>query len=267
VDLLVVPPENRAETLKEQLLQMSWAGELEGWLTRAPEWHLVAEGEVAQQWEKSLRQALDTPVRVEAPLPQSELAASTAARAMEADGTTNLLPVEFATRYQSEFVDRLWMRGLGAVFMVYLMGVTVYMIALYYAQFRTTQVEDRVEALSGSYTNAMQLKARYQVLKDRQELKFAALDCWMTTANLLPEGITLERLNFSNGKKLTLSGTAPMDKVTQVIDFNGAMRKATLNNQPLFDPTKGEELSYRSNPGGGTVSWSFGLELKRAEAQ
>jgi hypothetical protein len=267
VDLLVVPPENRAETLKEQVLQMAWAGELEGWLTRPPEWHLVAEGEVAQQWEKALRQGLDQPIRVAAPLPQAQLAASTATRAMHADGSNNLLPAEHATRYQSEFVDRLWMRGLGAVMMFYLMCVGVYMIALYYAQFRTTQVEDKVEALSGAYTNAMQLKARFQVLKDRQELKFAALDCWRTTANLLPEGVTLERLNFSGGKKLTLSGTAPMDKVGQVIDFNGTMRKASLNNQSLFDPSKGEELSYRSNPGGGTVSWSFGLELKRSEVQ
>jgi hypothetical protein len=222
---------------------------------------------VAAQWERSLREGLDQPVRVTAPLPQAQLAASTAERSMQADGTTNLLPPEFATRYQSEFVDRLWMRGLGAVVMVYMMGVMVYMIALQYAQFRTGQVETKVEALSGAYTNAMQLKARFQVLKDRQELKFAALDCWMTTANLLPEGVTLERLNFSGGRKLTLSGTAPMDKVTSVIDFNAAMRKASMSNQPMFDSNKGEELSYRSNPGGGTVSWSFGLELKRAEVQ
>ena len=34
---------NAAEGLKEQLLQMAWAGEMEGWLTSPPQWHLVAD--------------------------------------------------------------------------------------------------------------------------------------------------------------------------------------------------------------------------------
>ena len=34
--LLMLPPTNRPASLKEQLLQMAWAGELEGWLTAPP---------------------------------------------------------------------------------------------------------------------------------------------------------------------------------------------------------------------------------------
>jgi hypothetical protein len=51
-----------------------------------------------------------------------------------------------------------------------------------------------------------------------------------------------------------------------VVDFNEAMRNATVNSQPLFDKAKGDPLSYRAGPGG-TVSWNFSLELKRTEAQ
>jgi len=46
--LLHVPDaENRNDLFKEQLNQMSWAGELEGWLTAAPQWHLVADDATA----------------------------------------------------------------------------------------------------------------------------------------------------------------------------------------------------------------------------
>jgi hypothetical protein len=39
-------------------------------------------------------------------------------------------------------------------------------------------------------------------LKTREELKFAALDCWKVTAELLPETLTLESFGFSDGRKL-----------------------------------------------------------------
>jgi len=115
-----------------------------------------------------------------------------------------------------------------------------------------------------TYTNAIQLRERYSVLKTRQELKFAALDCWKTAAELLPETAQLESFGFSDGRKLSLAGTAPEDNVNSVIEFYGSMRKATLNGQPMFDASKGQELSTRKGPGA-TVVWNFALELKRTE--
>jgi Tfp pilus assembly protein PilN len=117
--------------------------------------------------------------------------------------------------------------------------------------------------LGASYTNALQLKARYQVLKDRQELKYAALDCWNATAQHLPEGVTLDSMNFSQGKRLVLSGSAPADAITQLNDFESAMRKHIINGQPLFDVNKGETLNWRVQ--GTAATWTLGLELKRAE--
>jgi hypothetical protein len=159
------------------------------------------------------------------------------------------------------------MRGVFAVIMAYMAGVAIYMVALQVAQYRAGRVEAEVTANANSYTNAMLLKDRFQVLKDRQELKFAALDGWRTAAGLLPEDVTLDRMNFREGKELNLSGMAPNNAIAKVIDFNAAMKKASLNGQPMFDPARGSELQYRSAPGGSSYTWSFGLELKRGETQ
>mgnify|MGYP001156511852 FL=1 len=265
LDLIALPAEHRAEGLKEQLLQMAWAGEMEGWLTSPPRWHLVAEPAAAAEWEGPLRAGLDQPLECVAPVAKPQLAGLTARRAANTQNQGNLLPAEFAVRYQQQFVDRLWMRALMAVGACYVVGVAIYFVALGVASYQTTRVENQLAALGPTYTNALQLKARYQVLKDRQELKYAALDCWNVTAQLMPTSIMLESLNFSDGKRLTLRGTAPSDQVAQLIEFEPAMRKAVVNGQPFFHPTKGENLNYQANPAAGTVTWNFSLELKRVE--
>ena len=84
LDLITLPPANRPESLKEQLLQMAWAGELEGWLTAPPVWHLVADAPTAAEWEPALRAGLEQPVEVIAPVPVAGLAALTATRAAQA---------------------------------------------------------------------------------------------------------------------------------------------------------------------------------------
>src|SRR6266699_1913185 len=236
-------------------------GQLEGWLTSPPVWHLVADGPEAAEWEPALRQGLEQPLELQAPVPPPDLAALTARRAAQAEPKANLLPAEFSTRYQQQLVDRLWMRGLLAIGVLYLVGVAIYGVALGVAVFRTRGVENEAAALSGTYTNAIQLKARFQVLKDRQDLKYAALNCWKTVAELMPESLTLESWNFSEGKRLALNGTAPSAQVKQVVEFEAAMRKATIDGQPLFDGNKGEGLSWQ-NQGPAAVSWKFSLELK-----
>jgi hypothetical protein len=266
LDFLNLPAANRPESLKEQLMQMSWAGELEGWLTAPPRWHMVAEPVTAAEWEPALRAGLDQPVEITAPLAAAELAARTARRAARSDPRANLLPVEFSTRYQQQFVDRLWLRGLLAVGGVYLIGIAIYGVMLGFVSYQTGNVEDQVWQYSQSYSNAVQLKARFQILKDRQDLKFAALECWNYVAKLMPTELTLDSLNFADGKKLTLQGTVPGDQTTLVNDFETAMRKAKdPNGQPFFDPLGGEHFTMHIIPGGG-ATWTFGLELKRTEA-
>ena len=268
LDLLTMPTGegDRAAALKEQLMQMAWAGEMEGWLSGVPEWHLVADVG-AKDWEPALRAGLEQPVETITPLSTRELAALTAERSAHSEPRANLMPAEFATRYQQQFVDRLWMRSLLAIGGLYTVGVAVYLIALWFFNFTTTSVESQAAALAPNYTNALQLKVRFNLLKDRQELKYAGLDCWNATARLLPDNVTLDSLNFSEGKRLRLSGTAPESAYQRLLDFDRDMRRYIKpgENEPLFDPTKGENLQWRAP--GPTASWSVGFELKRSEAQ
>lgn len=264
--LLHLPPgETRVPQLQQQLTQAAWAGELDGWLTRSPAWHLVAGEASVGPWESALRAAVEAPVQIIPPPSATDLAERTAHRAARAGDLPGLLPPEYATRYQQQFVDRLWIRSLLAVGAVYCLGVLIYFVMLGVVVFQKNAVEQKVTDLSRSYTNALQLKARYEVLKERQELKYAALDCWRLVAELLPEGATLQGLDFADGRKLTLNGNAPTDQVMAVIEFSSVLRKAQVRGQPMFDPLKGDAFTQRQNPGAATVTWSFGLELNRAE--
>jgi hypothetical protein len=264
LDLLTMPATNRPAALREQLMQMAWAGELDGWLNVAPQWHLVSDVATAE-WEPALRAGLEEPIETLTPRPARELAALTARRSSQTEARANLMPPEFAIRYQQQFVDRLWMRGLLALGGLYLLGVAIYMATLGYATYRTDAVEAQVAAIGPTYTNAIQLRDRFNVLKERQDLKYAGLDCWSTTARLLRENMTLDTMNFSGGKRLVLAGTAPGDQADKLYAFENDMRKATSHGQSLFDPNKGEGIQFRVQ--GATASWTLTLELKRSEVQ
>jgi hypothetical protein len=130
--------------------------------------------------------------------------------------------------------------------------------------YRTSAVEDLAAERGPIYTNALQLKAKFQVLKDRQDLKFAALDCWKVVAELLPDGVTLDGYTFSEGKKLTLSGSAPSDQTKQLLDFDADIRKVAPNGQLLFDSNAGDHIQWDVR--GNVANWHCVLELKRSEA-
>jgi hypothetical protein len=262
LSFVVLPPDgDRAKGLKDQLAQLTWAGELEGWLTAPPTWHLVADGAVATEWENVLRASLDEPVRVIPPLPVAELAARTARRLAQTQARATLLPQEFSTRYHQQFVDRLWLHGLAAAGTLYVIGVVIYFCATTVLGYRTGQVERQVAALSGSYTTALQFKARYDVLTERQDLKYAALDCWKIVAEQLPAGLSLQRLSFADGQKLSLNGSVSPDQIAQITDhFYDAVRKAEVDGQPMFDTSGGEDLTYHQQ--GDRVDWRFALVLR-----
>jgi hypothetical protein len=264
LSFVTLPPAgDRPKALKAQLAQLAWAGELEGWLTAPPDrWHLVADPVNAADWETTLREGLSEPVMVTAPLPPAELAAHTARRSAAAGLRAPLLPAEFPARYHQQFVDRLWLRGLATTGVLYAIGVVIYFCAVGLLSLQTQKVEKQVTGISGSYTNAQQLKARLDVLKERQELKYAALECWKMVAEQLPAGITLQRFSFVDGQKLSLNGTTTPEQISTLLDFDNGMQKAKLNNQPMFRP--GEQLAYRQVVN--NVTWSFGLRLERREA-
>ncbi|HTY86610.1 MAG TPA: hypothetical protein VMB80_04030 [Candidatus Acidoferrum sp.] len=264
--LVVLPPTgDRGKALKAQLAQLAWAGELEGWLTAPPNrWQLVADPVNAADWERALRDGLSEPVEVLPALPPAELAALTARRAAAAGTRAPLLPAEFPARYHQQFVDRLWLRGLATTGVLYAVGVVIYFCATAVLGYRTQAVEQQVAAISGSYTNTLQLKARLDVLRERQDLKYAALDCWKIVAEQLPASIALQRFSFVDGQRLALNGTAPPDQISALFDFDNGMQKVKLNGQPMFRTGAGEPLVYRQV--NNNVTWNFGLQLQRQEA-
>ena len=266
LDLVTLPPANRPASLKEQLTQMSWAGEMEGWLTSPPVWHLVADAPTAQEWEPALRAGLEQPIGVQAPVAATELAALTAWRASQAEPRANLMPADFAVRYHQQFVDRLWMRGLGAVLLLYLAGLAVYGIALGVATVRTQAIESDAAHIGSDYTNAVQLKAKLDVLKERSELKYAALECYKAIAEKLPEGVTLDSVNLRDGRKLTLNGTAPSGQFKVLLDFQSDLRKTKdAKGDYLFDQKSGDITQHPGIPAS-IMNWSLSLDLQRTEA-
>ena len=264
LSFVALPPAgDRAKELKDQLAHLAWAGELEGWLNAPLKWHLVADPVNAAEWENLLRAALDAPVEVSAPPPPAELAAGTAKRATAAE-KSSLLPAEFTAQYHQQFVDRLWLRGLFYAGAVYAVFCVIYFCAVAVLGFQTGRVEKQAAALNGDYTTAMQLKARYDVLKERQQLKYAALDCWQWVAEELPQTISLQRFSFADGQHLALSGTAPQDQVNTLFDFNTALKKKQVGGQTVFDQQQGDAVNPRLN--GNQESWSLSLELLHGEA-
>lgn len=247
--------------LKEQISQIAWAGELEGWLTSPPRWHLVADGERAATWEGILNQVADEPVQLIAPVPSAQIAALSARRAVQANGTANLLPAEFAVRYRQQFVDRLWMRGLGAVVVLYLIGVAIYFGALQVLKFQRYRVESQVAGISQSYTNAIKMEARIRVLEDRKNLQFAALDCWNAVAEFLPAEISVDQIYFQRGKTFDLFGTVPQDNVQDVTDFSSALRRVKVNGQSLFSEVSSPTSVIR----GTSAAWKISCKLKSGE--
>lgn len=268
LNTLILPSKGeRSDALKEQLSQMAWAGEMEGWLTALPSWTLVADDEAVAAWEAPLRRGLDAPIHLVKPVKSVELAALTAKRAAASEGKGSLIPAEFATRYRNQFVDRIWIRGALAIAALYLIGVAIYFGIVGFQDYRVGKIETEIVNLGESYTNSIQLRERHTVLKTRQELKFAALDCWKTLSENLPETVTLETFGFSDGRKLILNGTAPQENYNDVLKLFADMRKATINGQPMFDMAKGKEPNQRLGPGGTIVNWDFTLELKRTEGE
>jgi len=255
---------DRAKELKDQLAHIFWAGELEGWLTEAPQWHLVADPANATEWEAVLRAGLNEAVEVVSPPPPVEIAARTAKRAAAA-AQTSLLPEEFTARYKNQFYDRLWLRGLLYAGAAYAVFCVIYFAATAVLGYRVSRVEAQVAKISGSYTNSLQLKAVYDVLKERAQLKYAALDCWQWVAEELPPGVGLQRFSFTDGQRLTLSGTAPQEMVNTLFDFNTNLKKKKVNSQFVFDQQKGDTVNPRV-VNGNQVSWNFSLELLHAEA-
>lgn len=253
--------EERGQFLRDQIAQMAWAGELEGWITSAPRRFLVADSELATIWQPLLQEGIEQRVEVVPPLPAAEIAKLTAKRATRDKAPAGLVPPEYTARYRQQFVDRIWMRGAFAVAIFYLFGVFIYLAFVQYQEFQVTNLENAVNGLSPNYTNALRLKDKVRVLQDQMNLQFAALDSYRAVAEKIPEGLQLEGMSFTRGKTLSFFGTAPIDQAIKLNEFSEALQRATANGQPLFKSVTAPPWQRRQND----VTWNITAELAKGE--
>ncbi len=264
LNLLHVPPgEQRVGFIQENLNQTAWVGELEGWLVTPPTYHLVASAEQTARWSKVLQAAAGQEWKIVTPIPEQDLAALTARRAVQSNGQANLLPQEYSERYRQQFIDRLWMRGLGAVVVLYLVGVLVYFGFLQFYQYRFDKLNRQSAALAVAYTNALQVKANVEILEEQQDLQYAALDCYKAASENLPAELVLDSLNFQKGRTFRISGKAGSDDGPKVTEYNQRLKRVTVNSKPLFKIVNPPTMTTRGNE----VIWGFDCELNRSDNQ
>lgn len=258
------PEDERAgDALADALRRTAWAAEVEGWLPEPPpSLTLWAPPEVAAHLEPALRNFASDALTVRERLSPTELAAVCAT----APARANLVPAEVQARYRQEFVDWLWMRTLGGVALVYVFVVLSYLAWLSVLDYQKLRVDQQIALRQARFNQALQLKARLEILQEQVNLRFAALDCWKAAAETLPEGLTLNSLSFQRGKRLSLTGSVPADQQDQVTEFNQALAAVKIGDRPLFSRVSTKSIQ---GPSAGRTdlpaAWSIECELNRRD--
>lgn len=250
--------------LVDALRRTAWAAEVEGWLPASLDVTLIAEASLAARLELALKDFAGRSITLRERLSPPELASVTATARAQA----NLVPPEVLARYRQEFVDRLWMRALGAVALAYVLVVLGYLAYLNVLDYQKGRVDHEIALNLANYTQAQQLKARLEILQEQVNLKFAALDCWQAAAEALPESMTLNSIIFQRGKKLGLIGSVPNDQQEKVTAYNAALAKAEVNGRPLFTKVVTKSIQ---GPAAGRLdqpaSWSLECEINRRDLE
>jgi hypothetical protein len=256
--------ESRAH-LRDQLTQVAWTGEVDGWLGAAPNWRLVADAAVAAEWKAVLEPLSEGPIELVSPVAEAPLAALTARRAVASGHTDGLLPFEYGARYRQQFVDQFWMRGLAAAIGLYLVGLLVYFAAVGVMWARKHSVENQYTPLALDYTNAMRKSERVRVLDQQSRLKFAALECWKQAAELLPKEMSLTSMTLKSGSRLNLYGRVPDESVTKVYDYNVLLSKALINGEALTPETPKLQQAQPDVGGALTRPWDFSCRIGKGD--
>lgn len=253
------------EVIQAQLSQMSWAGELEGWLNSPPRYHLVADDEVAEEWLDRLQARLELPFELFSPSTESNLALLVSRRACRADGRAGLLPAEHAARYRQQYVDKLWMQSIFGVVACYLFAVLIYFAIVAVKGYQRDTMHDLEVAQGVNYTNTLKLRDQVRVLQEQINLQFSALNCYLAVATNLPPELSLDNLNFEKGMKLVIAGSGSAEAAPRVHTFLAALQKAQNKDQKMFSSIDGPTVNLK--PGGAQISWNLTCNIQRSEVE
>lgn len=256
------------DALVRTLTQTAWAGEIEGWIKSYSEWHLVADTETASLWAAELSLRIPEKIKTYAAPTEAKLAALSARHSVRSNGRVSLLPADYAATYRQQFIDGLWMKSVGVLLSLYVIGLLIYFGAVQVLRFQEYRLENLVRDLTPGHTNAIQSQARIQVLQEQSNLRFAALDCWRAASEMLPTELTLEHLIFTEGRALQLHGYTQNENQTKITDYNQSMRTATNANGLLFSNVSTPNISLVPGQAGPqTAKWVFNCELNTKEDQ
>jgi hypothetical protein len=260
--------------LTEHLTATTWAGEMEGWLTGATDWHLVVEKDVGEQWLPILNEWAGHGVQVLEPPDAGELAAVSAARALRPIDRGNLLPPDLRARYRRDDVDRV----LGNLFV---WGLMIYIVCMAgYIFYWKPQVNgEMAEAKSANVKikkmekDLKSLEVRHRLLKDQLELSAAALNVLKAVAEFMPEEVKLTLLTFDEKRgqqrNINLSGQMKQEAWEQLTVLVNQLTEATVKDQETNEEKKlFSEVIPRSTKtvAGGYVDWNIVCLLRREEA-
>lgn len=263
VDALRIPSgEGAGEALVTALTRMAWAAELDGWLTELPAIQMVASDEVASALVGPLEAWSGQTVQRRVPREIGQTAADSARAGLSGNGLT-LMPPEVLDRNRQSFVDRLWVRGLGTIGMIYLVGMVGFLAWHTYWKGELDERRVNLKGLAPHYTNALRLKDQVQVMEEQVNLRFAALDCWKAAVEKLPPSMTLNSLNFIRGKTLRLDGTVDPAQREDVTKYNSDLLAVQARDQALFGTVKPAQVTLR----GSVATWNFEAELNRLDAR
>lgn len=264
VSLLHLPaPEERGAFALEQLAQMAWAGELEGWLTGSVTRFLVADEETAAVW-RPLLETPEHPIQVVEPMPEAQIASATARRAARDGEKPQLLPAEYTARYKQQLQERIAMRVIGTLVVLYLLFAVGWIGALEWRKSGVAKTQKQARDLEGSYTNALKLRDQVRVMQDQVNLQFAALRCYKAIAETLPDGITVNSIAFQRGRTVGIFGTADPSAQSVVNDFNDKLRRFTVDGQPLFSKVNVPNMTLKA---GQSLDWNFQCDLANPESE
>jgi hypothetical protein len=258
---LAIGPE-AVDSLVGQLTQVAWAAELEGWMTSTPQVTLNATAEVVAQFQLALTEWSGQSVTTASPVATNAVAELVAAKALK-PSAGSLIPTETLVRARQQFIDGIWMRGLAFAGLLYAMCVMGYLVYLNFQTRALDEAKSLAIQYGKSYTNTMQLKEQVSILEDQVTLKFAALDCWRSAAELLPLSLNLSSFTFDKGKSMTLVGYGPLGSAKEVGDYETALRNAKVGDQPLLSLVKTDSIESK----GVNSSWRITGQLKRTERQ
>jgi hypothetical protein len=262
---LPTDPDLAAQALVDQLNHAAWAAEMEGWLSdELPVPHLCISPDTGNidPLRKAIEEWAGQSVIEDIPFKTDTLAIQSASDQSKSL-FPSLMPSDISQRYRQDFVDRLWVRALGAIGMAYLVLVVVFLGVLNWRKMGYDDLRIDTKGLALSYTNVVELRAQMEILEEQVNLRFAALDSWQAAVDRLPATLTLTSLGFRGGRTLSLQGTAPANAQSDVTAFNAELQRATVRGQPLFTTVEPAQITMRGNIG----TWSFSAELQRASTQ